>query len=164
MLPLDRTVDPRDVATWIVNHIDREAGEAITHLKLQKLLYYVEAWYLANFDKPLFSESAQAWAHGPVYRSVYKKYTSHSWNALPEEKPSRRLDNDLVGYINACLKEYGQFSAKRLEALTHQEDPWKKTRGDFSPEARCDRYIDKTLIRNYYAERIGKEKITERQN
>ncbi len=41
----------KHVATWIINHVDRECGDSITHLKLQKLLYYSEAWFLANYER-----------------------------------------------------------------------------------------------------------------
>ena len=54
------------VARWFVNHADRASGEAITQLKLQKLVYYADAWFLANFDEPLIKEDFEAWAHGPV--------------------------------------------------------------------------------------------------
>lgn len=156
MLPLNDTISPKKIATWIVNHIDRGAGEAVTHLKLQKLVYYVEAWYLANFDKELFDEAPQAWTHGPVYRSLYDKYKGNSWDALPPEK-AVKLPDDLGEFVNACIDEYGQFGAKRLERLTHSEDPWKITRKGLPLEARCENEIDKLLIRNYYASKIGKK-------
>ena len=44
----------------------RESGEVLTNLKLQKLMYYSQAWHLALRDIPLFNEDFQAWVHGPV--------------------------------------------------------------------------------------------------
>lgn len=158
MLKTGEFAAPKVVGSWIVNHVDRDAGDAVTHLKLQKLIYYVEAWFLANFNRPLFNESAQAWAHGPVYRSVYDKYKGSNWEALPKERVVR-LDPDLGRFVDAVVKEYGQFSAKRLERITHAEDPWKVTRGNLPPEARCENPIDKLFVRNYYAKRLGKEEI-----
>ena len=49
------------IADWFAGAIDREAGDSITHLKLQKLVYYAQAWFLALNDKPLFEEEMQAW-------------------------------------------------------------------------------------------------------
>ncbi len=52
---------PLDMAKWFINRVDREAGEAMTHLKVQKLLYFAQAYYLANYNQQLFSEDMQAW-------------------------------------------------------------------------------------------------------
>lgn len=162
MLPLNTSITPKNIATWIVNRIDRQSGESITHLKLQKLVYYVEAWYLANFDRPLFDEAAEAWTHGPVYRSLYDKYKGSKWEALPTER-SVNLETDLNEFVTACLKEYGQFSAKTLEKLTHSEDPWIRARGGIPLEARCENQIDKLITRNFYAKSIEKNSIDQLQ-
>ncbi len=60
MLQKGENVAPTLIATWFINRIDREAGELITHLKVQKLVYYAEAWFLANFDRTLINEDLQA--------------------------------------------------------------------------------------------------------
>ncbi len=159
MLPLSEKTTPKPVASWFVNNIDREAGEAITHLKLQKLVYYAEAWYLAFCDKPLFEEAPQAWTHGPVYPSLFQKYRENSWDSLPIERHARRVPDDLAGFLQSVFNSYGQFGAKRLEELTHEETPWKETRGNLPLEARCTTPMNKLTIRNYYAEKIGKEEI-----
>jgi uncharacterized phage-associated protein len=147
------------VAAWFINHADRDAGEAITHLKVQKLVYYAEAWYLANFDTSLISEELQAWAHGPVALSVYKKYAGNGWDALQPESIVK-VTAIINRFLMAVYAEYGQFSAKRLEVITHKEEPWLITRGDISPEAKCTKSIDKLLMRNYYGAKIGKKKIS----
>jgi len=154
---------PKTIGAWIVNYVDRDAGASITHLKLQKLLYYVEAWFLANFDRQLFAENVQAWTHGPVYRSVYDKYNGSNWDALPKER-SVSLGAKLEPFVKAVYGEYGQFSAKKLEDLTHLEDPWKLARYNLPPEARCEDAIDKLIIRNYYAARLGKKTISKLSN
>ena len=41
-----------------------EHGDPISNLKLQKLLYYAQAWYLALYDVPLFDDPIEAWVHG----------------------------------------------------------------------------------------------------
>lgn len=50
-----------DVAEYILE----QHGE-MTSMKLQKLVYYCQAWHLAWSDEPLFRESIEAWANGPV--------------------------------------------------------------------------------------------------
>jgi uncharacterized phage-associated protein len=156
-------VSPLALAAWFVNHADRDAGEAVTHLKLQKLLYYAEAWFLANFDRSLMNEEFQAWAHGPVSPMVYAKYRNHGWDALPPEK-SRPVPKELENFLSSIYENYGQLGAKKLEALTHGEDPWKVTRSGLSPESKCTKAIDRLLMRNFYAERLGKKQANDLQD
>ena len=151
-------IGAKAVARWFVNHADRDAGEAITQLKLQKLVYYADAWFLANFDKPLIQDNFEAWAHGPVVRSLYAKYRKNGWEALaPEAGP--RVPQDVASYLEAVFDEYGQYGAKKLEEITHSEEPWLDARGDLPPEAASDTKISKLLMRNYYGDKIEKKPI-----
>ncbi len=75
-------LSPNDVANWFLCNIDREAGDSITHLKLQKLLYYAQAWSLVLKGKSLFEEDFEAWAHGPVLPSIFEQYKNMGFQAL----------------------------------------------------------------------------------
>lgn len=159
MLDRGKYVSPKRVGDWFLSHADRESGEAITHLKLQKLIYYAQAWYLANFDRPLFKEDMQAWAHGPVSPSVYGFYRNMGWEALPPNPSAQQIKGDLNNFLAAVYDHYGIYSAKKLERMTHDERPWKSARGNLPAEARCTNPIDKLDIRNFYAKRLGKKEI-----
>ena len=50
-----------DVAAYIL-----ERQGSMTTMKLQKLVYYCQAWSLVWDERPLFDESIEAWANGPV--------------------------------------------------------------------------------------------------
>ena len=163
MLKKNERVSARIIAGWFVNAADRDSGEAPTHLKIQKLVYYTQAWYLANFDTPLFDEDMQAWTHGPVAPSVYEKYRGAGFDVLPQERKAG-VPESTIDFLQTIHEEYGQYTAKRLEKMTHEEDPWKITRGELALEARCTRPIDKLLIRNYYAKRLGKKEISKLPN
>ncbi|HEU0080276.1 MAG TPA: type II toxin-antitoxin system antitoxin SocA domain-containing protein, partial [Longimicrobiaceae bacterium] len=63
-----------DVAAWFLNEVDRKSGDSITNLKLQKLVYYAQAWAVTLLGRPLFEEKVEAWAHGPVGDVVYQAY------------------------------------------------------------------------------------------
>ena len=149
---------PNQIARWFINHADLESGEAITPLKLQKLIYYAQAWALANFDRPLFEKDFEAWAHGPALRNIYGKYEKYGWEALPIEQGSLPPP-ELNGFLKAVLDEYGQYSANKLERMTHEELPWQEARGNLPPEAASTRKIEKLTMRNFYAERLDKKKI-----
>jgi len=48
----------------------KEENKPITNKKLQKLLYYSQAWYLVFNKKPLFKDKIEAWVHGPAIRTI----------------------------------------------------------------------------------------------
>lgn len=146
---------PIEIARWFVNRVDRESGDIISHLKLQKLVYYAQAWYLANFGEPLFDEEIEAWTHGPVVQSVWNEYKQYGWDAIPSgEEPI--LDSKIKDILELIFRKYGDMGAKALENMTHREDPWRKTRGNLPLEARCNKPITKKIMREFYGKKIGK--------
>ena len=58
-------------------HVDVNAGETITPLKLQKLLYAVQGWNLVFNGKVMYGERIEAWAHGPVVAQIYNEFKEH---------------------------------------------------------------------------------------
>ena len=56
-----------DVAAYILSKADIEEGDGITHLKLQKLVYYVQGFAMATLGYPLFPDKIEAWVHGPCH-------------------------------------------------------------------------------------------------
>lgn len=139
-----------DIAAWFLGNIDREAGDSITHLKLQKLVYYAQAWSLALRDAALFDEDMQAWAHGPVAESVYQTFRGSGWDALgmPEAMPA--IDPEVSEFLSSILETYGGFSAKHLENMTHSERPWIEARNGLPPEARSSEPIRKPAMAEFY--------------
>lgn len=149
--------DVNHIADWFINRIDREAGEAITHLKLQKLLYFAQAWYLANKGEALFDAEFQAWAHGPVTRPIYDRFKGQSWEPLtPVDNPTV-LPKIITSYLAKVFETYGKYGAKHLEKITHGHDPWINARGDCLPEERCETIITKDSMKEFYGKKIGKE-------
>ena len=58
------------VADYFLYKANKEK-KPITNKKLQKLVYYAQAWSLVLNNKKLFSEPIEAWVHGPAVRSLY---------------------------------------------------------------------------------------------
>ena len=146
-----------DVANWFINQVDREAGETITPLALQKLMYFAQAWYLANKGEPLFPEEFQAWTHGPVIRSIFDRFKYLSWEAIPPVDGSNRVKGETRRFLRMVFERYGGYGAKKLEKMTHVKGgPWDQVRGDIPSEARCEKIIPKAIIRDFYGKKIGK--------
>lgn len=151
-----------DIANWFLASIDREAGDSITPLKLQKLVYYAQAWSLALRGESLFEEDFQAWAHGPVVESVYQAYRSHGWNSLPAPDNAPELEPAVEDFLMEILEVYGGFSAKHLELMTHGEQPWMDARAGLPPEARSNAILKKADLINYY--RAKYESMSEQES
>ena len=119
-----------DVANYFLSKVDEDAGDLISNLKLQKLLYYAQGYHLALFDKPLFSDNIEAWTHGPVVPFIYRKYRDNKGEGLRASQPfdSKSLTKDVRDLLDEVYKVYGQFSAWKLRNMTHDEAPWKSTK------------------------------------
>ena len=140
-----------DIARWFINSTDRESGDAMTHLKLQKLLYYAQGWSFAHFERGLFDEDFQAWAHGPVVVSVWDQFKIYSWEAIPLQKIQKKIDGEPLRLLQGVNDKYGIYTAKELERRTHREHPWKTARGNLPPEARCTNIIPVSDIKAFFS-------------
>ncbi len=117
-----------DAAKYFIGLVDEDAGDSISNLKLQKLLYYAQGFHLAIHGKPLFHEKIKAWDHGPVVPQVYHPYKKHGANAIPKEKIDvDRYSPKIRELLNEVYSVYGQFSAGKLRSMTHNEPPWRET-------------------------------------
>ena len=131
----------------------------LTPKKLQKLVYYAYAWFIAlnNEDvnevtNVLFDEQPEAWIHGPVFPSLYDKYKGYNWNEIQkiDNDSCSNINNDLKAFPNDVWIKFGKFSADQLEYMTHQEEPWAKARKNISSTMRSNEKISKEDIFNYY--------------
>jgi len=125
--------DVIDIANYILE-ICREESEGdeyelISHLKLQKLVYFCQGYSIAFFNKPLFPDTIEAWPHGPVCPKLYhilKGYGSLPITASIEpEKIS--LNEEEKQLVRVVYDTYGQYSAMKLRKISHEEGPWKDT-------------------------------------
>ncbi|GHT67147.1 hypothetical protein AGMMS50239_29810 [Bacteroidia bacterium] len=119
-----------DIANKIIKIAsDNDAGELVSNMKLQKLLYYQQGFHLAYFSgKPLFEENIEAWMYGPVVPSIYEKYKTEGSNGLNYEGDVIILSSKREeALFNEVMRVYGEFSAIGLMNLTHSESPWKET-------------------------------------
>lgn len=119
-------------------------------MKLQKLLYYSQAWSLVWDGRPMFSPKIEAWANGPVVRKVFKTYQG-------QFKVSSALEGDKTALkpveretVDAVLKFYGDKDGFYLSELTHKERPWMDARKGLAPGEKSDREITHAAMRDYY--------------
>ncbi len=116
-----------DVAKYFLCSVDEEAGDLISNLKLQKLVYYAQGFHLALYGTPLFSERIEAWAHGPVVPELYHAYKCYGSGAIPQPDniDYSIYDQKTRELLDEVYSVFGQFSAWKLRNMTHDEPPWK---------------------------------------
>jgi uncharacterized phage-associated protein len=146
------------VCDYIIVSLD-EAGERLNLLKLHKLLYYVQAWYLAFYKKPLFDGKFQAWVHGPVNREIYDRFSGKKFlysEVGTEDVLNNResVPDNVIQHIDSVLGVYAGFTNSQLESMARNEEPWQKTREGLSPMQRSEKIIDEQLMKTYYAARL----------
>jgi uncharacterized phage-associated protein len=140
------------VAECIIS-LSHEKHAPISNLKLQKLLYYSQAWHLALFKHPLFKEEIEAWVHGPVVPEIFRRYRDCKWSPIPDSKLNSVCQ--FRPHLEEVWRVYGNFTAFELERLTHSEDPWKNARIGIASDASSHNIISKSSMRDYYAARLN---------
>lgn len=149
----------------IITHFVNQKGDTVSHKKLQKLLYYVDAWHLVNFGKPIVDEDFQAWVHGPVIPELYQKLKGFGFNNLKvvndeyetvDEEieaiiKNNNLTSDQIEFIYSVLNKYGGLTSFNLELLSHSEAPWIEARNGYEPHQTCNVVIPKKRMYEYYS-------------
>jgi uncharacterized phage-associated protein len=138
------------VAERLIN-LSHEKQAPITNLKLQKLLYYAQAWHLALYDgEPLFEDAIEAWVHGPVVPSIFRQYKEFRWNPISKAEGSP-LSERIERHLESVWTVYGRFDATTLERRTHSERPWLETRDGLPLDVSSKNVITHDCMRTYYS-------------
>ncbi len=143
-----------DVANYLIFLASQEnqekEREGITNLKLQKILYFAQAYYLAKLGKPLFAEKLEAWNYGPVVPGVYRKFKRHGSNPIIAEKDKSTLAEKDKEILKKVWDAFGGYSASRLVEIVHAHIPWKES------SASADKVISHKAIKDYYSPLLNK--------
>jgi uncharacterized phage-associated protein len=138
--------DVDDVADAVLS-----AAGPMTAKKLEKLVYYAQAWHLAWHYRPLFPETIEAWAQGLVVRHLYdqhrRQYTVRDWRSGDKSK----LSDDESRTVNWVVGKYGSFTAEALSRMTHNDSPWRVARGALADGARSDEPISHDSMAAFYS-------------
>lgn len=134
-----------DIAAYILS----KTGP-VSAMKLQKLVYYSQAWSLVWTEEPLFQERIEAWANGPVVPDLYARHRGQfliaRWDGHPGTLTAGQKDT-----IERVLAFYGDKSPRWLSDRTHKEAPWCLARGGLAHRARSDAEITLESMHRYYS-------------
>jgi uncharacterized phage-associated protein len=139
-----------DYFIWKAN----QENKPITNKKLQKLLYYSQAWSIVINKHPLFKEKIEAWVHGPAVRSVYFNFREFGFHPIKKDvlkKNIRGVNEKMKKFLDEIWKVYGKHDAQYLELLTHNEKPWQEARQGLGASESSDNEISLDMMKEYYS-------------
>lgn len=120
-----------EIADYFLSTIIIDPREEITHLKLQKLVYYAQGATLGIYSRPLFQEKIQAWLHGPVCPALYMRYRGCrkilrlvGTQRIQAEVNIKQKNMKIAYLLDDIWNTFGKCSGDELERMTHQERPW----------------------------------------
>lgn len=149
-----------DVASYIINY-SNEIGSPVNNLKLQKLLYYVQAAVLVKTNHMCFDSKIVAWKFGPAVPEAYRYYAEYGRDDILSQEAHKtiKLNDKTLRMSYAQPTEIDYMTQKiirnvvdsylnitnplELSKKTRKEAPWKTT--DLNHEITCD------AIHSYYA-------------
>lgn len=136
------------VAKYVIKRCN-DTDRTISNLKLQKLLYFVQAEFLVSTGLPCFKEEIEAWDFGPVVPVVYHKYKVYGSASIPflSERLSTPFTENDKKLINGIVDECAQYSASTLVEITHHQSPWIDAYKPYS-----NNVITKRSIKEYFSE------------
>lgn len=159
-----------DIARYVINYLE-DSGRHISNLKLQKILYYIQAAFLSETGLPCYEDDIVRWRHGPVVKSVYDEFRCYTDENIPKQSEIPHLaieDGQLVmknipftydayaeadrKWIERVVEGLAGFNPWYLVDRTHEEDPWQS----------LDKYnliISKTSIKEYFQQESHKGRI-----
>lgn len=162
-----------DIANYFV-WFANEHGDLITHLKVQKLCYFAEVFYVAHKGQSLTGEPFEAWVHGPVSKTLWERLKKYQHRPINEEvsllseydtgectyvKPD--VPEEIEAHLEKVIAICWGVSAWELECLSHEHVPWKNARKDLKPYEHCDRQIMQDDIREFYTEYVKENSMEE---
>lgn len=156
----DSTIKVNIVADYFL-HLGQQEKRPITNKKLQKLLYYAQAWSLVIRKNKLYNDDIEAWVHGPAVRSIYTEYKNFGFSPIEKDVELDKIGTipqDIKNLLNEVWRVYGKKDAGYLEMLTHSERPWQETRDGLQDSESSKNVISLKLMRDFYSAKLREVK------
>lgn len=134
--------DVLDVCRHVINY-SNDMDYGISNLKLQKVLYFIQAFFLISTPEPCFREKIEAWDFGPVVPEAYREYKhfgssnipkvtyfidsglKNIWNLKVKRYVGDSISENDKKLINGVVDKFADYSATDLVLITHNQSPWK---------------------------------------
>ena len=115
-----------DVARYVVDKCFMD-GNPVSNLQLQKILYFLQLFFIEMYGTLMFPEEFEAWPYGPVMPSVYRRFSR--FGGAPIEMSFKDADAFLKGQhkdvLDIAIKVLSSKSPWDLVRVSHADgSPW----------------------------------------
>lgn len=158
---IEKKLKAIEVAEYFISRA-KEEKSILTPKKLQKMLYYAQAWFLVFENDKLFDEKIEAWLHGPAIGLIYQEYRNFGFTAIRKEiniEYLNKISPSVKTFLSNVWKIYGKYDANYLEILSHNEEPWQKARENVGEFSASNNEINIELMKEYYTKLLPKESL-----
>ena len=152
---LEKAFQISDKMQGVIAYIFHALDEA-SPMALQKLLYYIQGVYSALSGKLMFSETCEAWRHGPVYPNVYSLLRGFRYNPADDARfavlrdKKKLLSDDERHAADLVLGTFGRYGGKTMKLIACKEAPWVKARQGYWPDESSGEEISNGSIKEYF--------------
>lgn len=141
-----------DVAKYVINH-EHNNGREISNLRLQKLLYFVQAKILVETGDTCFDDTMEAWDYGPVVPIVYHEYKIFGSLDISLGYMEVNIDKKIAKFIDLIIDYCSNFPTYQLVEITHNQNPWRQA---YKRGAKIE--IKASAIKEYFISRDDNER------
>lgn len=119
--------DALDVAKYIINY-EKSQNRYVSNLRLQKLLYFIQAQFLVTNNSACFSDTMEAWDFGPVIPAVYHEYKIFGSSSILRFATSNTIyiDEKDCFLIGRILDKCSFYTTTELVSIIYNQTPWKE--------------------------------------
>lgn len=120
-----------DICKFIIQYENSE-GRQVSNLRLQKLIYFVQAQFIMDFNELCFEEEFEAWKFGPVLPTAYEEYKFYASSSISLSKEDEKevIDIDIAheNSIQKTLNNSKVYTTTNLVDISHKKGgPWCKS-------------------------------------
>lgn len=153
--------DPIAVANYVIDYTNNHS-KPITNLKLQKILFYLQAAFLVEYDTPLMETKFSRWQYGPVSKDVYFSFNDNgasnikskakilNFDTFEVDEPLLKIDSRYKIKVDEYIEKLADYSASNLVQHTHNQSIWSDFKTSISNRNAPD-YTD-SEIKEYFSE------------
>lgn len=153
--------DVRELANFVLDLAERE-GLAISNLAINKVVFFLHAYFLVQFGKPLVSAKVEAWDYGPVFRELYREFRgfadkpirdrAHRINPRSGERELCKYNfpEDERSFLEEVGQKYVRLSPGSLIRMSHEKgSPWDQV-WNHATRVNASMSISNDIIKNWY--------------
>lgn len=160
--------DVKIISLYVVNK-SYCLGKPISNLKLQKLLYYIQAAFLVLKNQVCFDANIEAWGSGPVVPEAYEEFKLYGGLLIPEFKKGGKapllyyfkynikyedlkiIEKEDRELIDQIIRIFANCSSTYLTQRSTKEAPWIEAYKTYYKR------ISNESIYDYFKDKITKE-------